>query len=336
MNGRPVVIPDHTYLRGPGPRVVVRFSGPIGSTWAARLRRLGATVEFWCPPCGACVTMTGDAAEELATCDIVAGYVPYDERSCDRVLEAGTALGWLDVAPGHPEIGASRHTLAGRPTDLRDLLTQGYRSGARIHVLAWGSVAAGTYDNDSYDADLYLREHRDAVLASAGPTSDGRTGPDLSAPGTCVVGPRATQASGRGWGLADPLPSYIVDGGTSAAVAVAGGATALLRQAWRRELGGRPAGVSSRRWRSSGAAPVRSRDGIVGESTTFTSDDDRPADSAGRHPAVRAGRPPRRHRTGGGRRAGCARRPRPSAGERVRSSGAGDSRSAIPLVTRTH
>ena len=521
VNGRPVVIPDHTYLWGAGPRVVVRFPGPIGSTWAARLMRLGATVEFWCPPYGACVTLTGDAAEKLASCEIVAGYVPYDEKSCDRILGAGTGLDWLDVvcfshaeephvaeelrvlgatvldegstkirirwpgdptpirdvvgvklverprmpstsatglaadldygqadgtwrtdldgkgeviavadtgldtgtiatitpdlagrvkaliswpinptwapyvtnpgaddgpadlgtghgtyvsglvagtgarsggarrgvapaatlvvqaieqwiavAPGHPEIGASRYTLAGRPTDLRDLLTQGYSAGARIHVLAWGSAAAGTYDNDSYEADLYLREHRDAIvlvaagnsgsdrnadreidassldspataknavtigategsdpngfpatwdrlqaegrvfanaadrtdpvygqpsrmalLSSAGPTSDGRTKPDVSAPGTCLVGPRAMNAIGRGWGLADPLPSYIVDGGTSAAVAVAGGATALLRQAWRRELGGRPAGVTLKALAILGAAPVCSRDG---------------------------------------------------------------------------
>ncbi len=521
VNGRPVVVPDHMYLRGPGPRVVVRFPGPVGSTWAMRLKRLGATVEFWCPPYGACVTMTGDAAEKLATCDIVAGYVPYDEESCHRQLETGTGLGWLDVvcfsrvdrprvadelralgatvldesgskiridwpgdprsvrelvgvklverprlpqtsatglaadlgftvadgtwrtdldgkgeviavadtgldtgvlatltpdlagrvtaltswpvnpswapyvtnpgaddgpadlgsghgtyvaglaagsgarsggarrgvapaatlvvqaieqwiavAPGHPEIGASRYTLAGRPTDLRELLTQGYRSGARIHVLAWGSAAAGAYDNDSYEVDLYLREHRDAIicvaagnsgsdrnadretdpssldspataknaitigategsapngfpvtwdrlqadgrvfanagdltdpvygqpdrmalLSSAGPTSDGRTKPDVSAPGTCLVGPRAMNAIGRGWGLADPLPSYIVDGGTSAAVAVAGGATALLRQAWRRALRRRPAGVTLKALAILGAAPVCSRDG---------------------------------------------------------------------------
>src|SRR5450759_1878411 len=61
------------------------------------------------------------------------------------------------------EIGASRYTLAGQPTDLRELLTQGHRSGARIHVLAWGSAAVGTYDNDSYEADLYLSERSDDV-----------------------------------------------------------------------------------------------------------------------------------------------------------------------------
>ena len=99
VRGRPVVIPDHTYLRGPGPRVVVRFPGPIGSTWANRLTKLGATVEFWCPPYGACVTMTGDAAEKLATSEIIAGYVPYDEKACDVRAVA-------DAAISRPVVGA--------------------------------------------------------------------------------------------------------------------------------------------------------------------------------------------------------------------------------------
>jgi hypothetical protein len=266
VNGRPVVIPDHTCLRGPGPRVVVRFPGPIGSTWASRLAKLGATVEFWCPPYGACVTMTGDADEIIAVahtgldtgvlttimpdlaCRVRAltswpinpFWAPYVTNPCadDGPADLGSGHGtyvsglaagtgarsagarrgvapaatlvvqaieqWIAVAPGHPEIGASRYTLAGRPTDLRELLTQGYRSGARIHVLAWGSAAAGTYDNDSYEAELYLRERLDDV---------------------------------------------------------------------------------------------------------------RTTHHAGRHPAIRTGCSPGRHRTARGRRAGCARRPRPSAAQ---------------------
>ena len=99
VNGRPVVIPDHTYLRGPGPRVVVRFPGPIGTTWANRLAKLGATVEFWCPPYGACVTMSGDAAEKLATSEIVTGYVPYEEAP--YVTNPGADDGPADLGVGH-------------------------------------------------------------------------------------------------------------------------------------------------------------------------------------------------------------------------------------------
>jgi hypothetical protein len=125
-----------------------------------------------------------------------------------------------------------------------ELLTQGYRSGARIHVLTWGSAAAGACDRDSCEADLYLREHRDAIV--------------------CVAAGKL-QAEGRGWG-----PTRF------------------------------------RRTSSTGARPQQS----------------------GRHPAFRVGYLPGRHCTGGGRRAGCARRPRPSAGTGVGGSGAGDSRRA--------
>jgi hypothetical protein len=79
VNGRPVVIPDYTYLYSPEPHVVVRFSRPVGITSAKKLAELGATVEFWCPPYGACVCMSGDAAERLASSEMIAGYVPYDQ-----------------------------------------------------------------------------------------------------------------------------------------------------------------------------------------------------------------------------------------------------------------
>ena len=66
---------------------------------------------------------------------------------------------------------------------------------------------------------------RMAPLSAAGPTADGRRKPDVCAPGTNLVGPRSSVATGRGWGLASPAPHYVVDGGTSAAVAAAAGAT---------------------------------------------------------------------------------------------------------------
>ncbi|QKE85046.1 S8 family serine peptidase [Arthrobacter sp. NEB 688] len=248
---------------------------------------------------------------------------------------------FVDVAPGHPEVGPSRHVLAGRPTDLRELFDDGRRRGARIQVAAWGTPAAGAYDNDAFEADLFLREHPESVLlvaagnggsdrggdrvadpgsvespasaknvltvgategsapngfpgtwdrlqtegrrfadardrsdatsgqpdrmaplSASGPTQDGRRKPDLCAPGTNLVGPRSTVATGRGWGLASPAPHYVVDGGTSAAVAAAAGAVALVRQGWRRHRGGHaPSGPALKALLVVGAAPVRSRDG---------------------------------------------------------------------------
>lgn len=253
---------------------------------------------------------------------------------------------WVAVAPGHPEVGASGFSLAGRPTDLRELFVQARGLGARVHVNAWGSPARGAYDNDSYEADLFLHEHRDALvlfaagndgrdadgdrlvdpaslespataknvltvgategsqqigffgtwaqlqnggrvfanaadradpvagqpdrialLSSAGPTADGRIKPDVCAPGTDIVGPRSSVATGNGWGLVDPAPHYMADGGTSVAVAVAGGCCALLRQAWRAHRHGRsPAGATLKALVILGAAPVLSRAGAAPES----------------------------------------------------------------------
>ena len=43
-----------------------------------------------------------------------------------------------------------------------------------------------------------------ALLSSAGPTADGRIKPDVCAPGTDIVGPRSSLATGRGWGPVEP------------------------------------------------------------------------------------------------------------------------------------
>jgi len=86
VNGRPVVIPDHTYLWSPDPLVVVRLSRPSVSTSAAQLEALDATVEFWCPPYGACVRLAAaDTPDLLAESDLVVGYVPYEGLSARAV-----------------------------------------------------------------------------------------------------------------------------------------------------------------------------------------------------------------------------------------------------------
>jgi serine protease AprX len=76
---------------------------------------------------------------------------------------------------------------------------------------------------------------RIAPFSSCGPTRDGRIKPDLCAPGTNLPSTRSRQTTFTGWGLADPLPLYMYDGGTSMAAPVVTGAMALVRQAWRRE-----------------------------------------------------------------------------------------------------
>ncbi len=85
VNGRTVVIPDHTYLWSPDPHVVVRLTRPCVSTLAAQLADLGAAVDLWCPPYGVCVSISADAPDLLAASDLVAGYVPYSHDAVAAV-----------------------------------------------------------------------------------------------------------------------------------------------------------------------------------------------------------------------------------------------------------
>ncbi len=319
-----------------GGRVRALVSWPLGPSWSPYVTNPGAD--------------DGGADVASGHGTFVAGVVAGDgagSGGTNRGVAPGAELvvqaieQWVSVAPGHPEVGASRYALAGRPTDLRELFAQARRYGARTHVTAWGTPAAGAYDNDAYEADLFLRENPDAVvlvaagnggsdrtgdrradpgsvespataknvltvgategsapngfpatwarfesegrrftdpadradpvsgqpdrmapLSAAGPTRDGRRKPDLCAPGTNLVGPRSTRAQGRGWGYASPAPHYVVDGGTSAAVAAAAGGLALVRQGWRQARGGHaPAGATLKALLLVGAAPVLTRDG---------------------------------------------------------------------------
>ncbi len=261
------------------------------------------------------------------------------------VFQAIEQYAGIDAA--HAGLGAPGYYLAGRPLDLRDLLAAGAAAGARVHVMAWGDAARGGYPDTSFEVDLYLHEHPEALvvvaagnsgsdvdgdrevdagsldapataknvltvgategpvygvgyrgtwtglqadgrtyanpadrndavsgdpavmalLSSAGPTVDGRTKPDLCAPGTNLAGPRSSRISSRGWGLATPAPSYMYLGGTSVAVAVAGGFAAVLRQQWRAARsspGGRRRALSGAALKAvaiAGAAAVTNRAG---------------------------------------------------------------------------
>ena len=100
---------------------------------------------------------------------------------------------------------------------------------------------------------------RIACFSSTGPTADGRRKPDLCAPGTNIAAARSQHATGTGWLLADPLPYYMYEGGSSTATGLAGGLSALLRQAWRQAAGAAPSGPALKALLILGARPVRGR-----------------------------------------------------------------------------
>ncbi|MDB5862958.1 MAG: peptidase and in kexin sedolisin [Betaproteobacteria bacterium] len=103
---------------------------------------------------------------------------------------------------------------------------------------------------------------RIAPMSSCGPTRDGRAKPDLCAPGTNLASTRSRATAYQGWGLADPLPLYMYDGGTSMAAPVVTGALALVRQAWRAHGPDRkrtPSGAALKALALLACTPVRGR-----------------------------------------------------------------------------
>ena len=69
-----------------------------------------------------------------------------------------------------------------------------------------------------------------AAFSSRGPAADGRTKPDLVAPGTDVVSVRSRASSSTGWGVLGANTNYCFMGGTSMATPLAAGCATLVRQ----------------------------------------------------------------------------------------------------------
>lgn len=72
-----------------------------------------------------------------------------------------------------------------------------------------------------------------AAFSSRGPADDGRTKPDVAAPGTDIASLRSRAASSTGWGVVPGATNYLYLGGTSMAAPLASGAAAQIRQ-WAR------------------------------------------------------------------------------------------------------
>ncbi len=84
-----------------------------------------------------------------------------------------------------------RYMLAGIPADLKDIFSDAFSDGARIHSNSWGGGQPGAYDESCRALDEWVWEHKDfCVLVAAGndgsdADGDGRINPmSVTSPGT--------------------------------------------------------------------------------------------------------------------------------------------------------
>ena len=151
------------------------------------------------------------------------------------------------------------------PASAKNVLAVGATEGGMEDIglrVKWAAFDANNsrFRSSVDRADAISGEsQRIALFSSAGPSKDGRIKPDVCAPGTNLVAPRSRVTSSKGWGLASPLPHYMYNGGTSMAVGVAGGAAAVLREAWEHHNGQPPSGQALKSLLILSTSPVISR-----------------------------------------------------------------------------
>lgn len=142
------------------------------------------------------------------------------DNDLDGIVDPGS-LGSPASAKNVLAVGASE---SGRPAGSGGLTSRSYRS-------AWYSkYPAPPIGPDLVSSSPAGEPQGMAAFSSRGPAADGRTKPDIVAPGTDIVSARSRASTDTGWGVLAGNTNYCFQGGTSMATPLAAGGAALVRQ----------------------------------------------------------------------------------------------------------
>jgi serine protease AprX len=124
------------------------------------------------------------------------------------------------------------------PGTAKNCITVGAAESVRMqggYQTTWGQQWPNNYPADPLRSDKVSDDPNDlAPFSSRGPTRDGRTKPDLVAPGTNILSTRSQALrsdTSPGWGAWPKANNmYMFDGGTTCSAALAAGEAAVVRQ----------------------------------------------------------------------------------------------------------
>ena len=102
---------------------------------------------------------------------------------------------------------------------------------SRTYLSAWAlDFPAAPISTDYISSSPTGEPQGLAGYSSRGPAADGRTKPDIVAPGTDIISVRSRASSDTGWGVVGGNTNYCFMGGTSMSTPLAAGAATLVRQ----------------------------------------------------------------------------------------------------------